>query len=339
MNLYQKLFGMKLMAPADDGESGGAAGAADRGDDHIPDNTTGTGEETGSELTAEEQEAADLAAATGKNADETPRDEAGKFAKKAKTDDNGVMIPKSRFDEQVGKERAGREAAERRAAELERQQGQIVRNADLTKASARVQELRKLERAAVVDGDEEKAAQFSSEADRLNVLIATEQSKDLSNAAKDRALEDMRLELTVERIEEKYPALNENSDDFDQDLTDDVLDKQRGYMERERLTPSKALAKAAEYVMSRRTAATVIEAAAEKTGLSAAAKGLDRKTAAVGKNIDASKRQPASVKQAGADSDKHGQTSATPDAGDMTFEEFGALPESTKAKMRGDFVE
>ena len=76
----------------------------------------------------------------------------------------------------------------------------------------------------------------------------------------------------------------------------------------------------------------------EKGGLSRADKGTDRKEAAVAKNLDAANRQPASTKKAGADSDKHGQTAPTPEADQMTYEEFSALPDSTKAKMRGDFV-
>ena len=53
--------------------------------------------------------------------EDPPRDEGGKFAKKERQADldTEVRIPKSRFDEQVAKERDRAEAAERRAAELE----------------------------------------------------------------------------------------------------------------------------------------------------------------------------------------------------------------------------
>ena len=49
-------------------------------------------------------------------------------------------------------------------------------------------------------------------------------------------------------------------------------------------------------------------------------------------------RQPASTKPVGADSDKHGQTKDIPEASQMTFAEFSALPDATKSKMRGDYV-
>ena len=342
MSLYQKLFGMNLMAPA--GEEEFTSSGGDRGDNHIPDDNSAdeaaaAGEEAAAEAAAAaaaagEAAAAAAEAATGKTAE---RDAGGKFTKKEKGDDEGVMIPKSRFDSAVVKERERAETAERRLAEAMAQQGQIKRNVDITAAENKVADLRKQERQAIVDGDEDKASQLSSEADRLNRQIAISQAGDMSTAAKEQALEGMRMELAVENIEANYPALDENSDEFDQDITDDVLDKQRGYMDRERLPASKALLKAVKYVMARQNPAPAAESTG-KTGLSSAAKGVDRKVAAVGKNLDAARRQPAGTKQVGADSDKHGQTAEIPEAGDMTFEEFGALPESTKAKMRGDFV-
>ena len=329
MNLYQKLFGLNLMNPAGDGTGGGAS--ADRGDDWTPTTETPPAA-AGTEETVED----DLKVATGEPAVEEPaRDAAGKFAPKAKSDE-GATIPKARFDSAVQKERERAETAERLLAEATRANNQIQRNADVTKLEAKVQELRAAERKATIDNDEEKAAQLSSEADRLNRQIAIQQAGDMTAAAKDAALESMRMELAVENIEANYPQLDENSEEFDQDITDDVLDKQRGYMERERLSPSKALLKAVKYVMGRQAPAAATEPA--KTGLSAASKGQDRKSAAVAKNLDAAARQPASTKPVGADSDKHGQTKDLPEASQMTFAEFSALPDATKSKMRGDFV-
>lgn len=345
MRLYEKLFGLRLMKP-DDGGEGGGGGAADRGDNYTP--PAGATPPAAAAAPAASVED-DLKIATGEDVkddtapvveEEQPRTADGKFAKKEKPETDGAMIPKSRFDEQVRKEREGREAAERRAAELERQQEGVKRNADVEGMIAKVAELRAQERKAIIDGDEEKAASLSSEADRLNRQIVVEQSSTMSEEAKNAAIENMRFDLVVERLYEKYPALDENNEAFDQDLVDDVLDKQRGLIERERLTPSKAIEKAAKIVMDRRTQPAAEETPAAKPNqtLADGQKAVDRKTAAVAKNIDAANRQPAGTKQVGADSDKHGQTKSLPEAGDMTQEEFAALPEATKAKMRGDFV-
>jgi hypothetical protein len=329
MTLYHKLFGLNLMNPA--GEADGGGGAVDRGDAWTPEAETAVVEADTAAVVED-----DLEVATGTpSAEEQPRDTGGKFAKKEKAADEGPMITKSRFDQAVIKERERAETAERRLAEVERAQGQIVRNADLDKLAGEVKALRAAERKALVDGDDNKAAELSEQADFKNRQIAIQQASDMSAAAKDEALEQMRMELAIENIETNYPSLDQNSDEFDQDITDDVLDKQRGYMERERLSPSKALLKAVKYVMSLRAPAEKEE---PSKGLSAAAKGVDRKTAAVAKNLDAAKRQPASNKTLGADSDKFGQNSPIPSADEMSYDEFAALPESVKARMRGDLV-
>jgi len=110
MTLYQKLFGLQLMAPVGDDGGDGGGGAPDRGDDFVPteddlDDAQGTAESDRSDEEAE------------KSNEEVvrPRSSDGKFAKREKVDDE-VKIPKARFDSAVAKERARAEAAERRLA-------------------------------------------------------------------------------------------------------------------------------------------------------------------------------------------------------------------------------
>ena len=50
-------------------------------------------------------------------------------------------------------------------------------------------------------------------------------------------------------------------------------------------------------------------------------------------------RQPASLKDAGIDSDKAGQDKADLDVNKLSEAEFNALPAAQLAKLRGDFVE
>ena len=331
MNLTRILF-RRLMDAADDNGSAGtdaaAAAAADRGDDFVPADPV---DPPADEIVDPPADPIDPPA------DETPREPDGKFAKKPKDDkDDGKVIPKARFDEQIAKERERAEAAERRAAELEKQAAQVTRNLDIDKAVGDVAELRKQERKALLDGDEKTAAELSAQADRLNRQIAIAESGHMTSEAKEQALEDMRFELTLERMEEKYPTLRPGNEAYDQDLVDDILDKQRGLIWRQRLSPSKALAKAVETVMSRQAKTPAPEG--EKAGLAAAQTGEPRKAAAVAKNLDAAARQPGALKDVGLDSDKAGQTKAVPAASAMTLEEYEALPEATRAKMRGDFV-
>jgi hypothetical protein len=64
----------------------------------------------------------------------------------------------------------------------------------------------------------------------------------------------------------------------------------------------------------------------------------DRKTAQVQKNVEAAKAQPASMRDTGLDSDKLGQKNGLPDMSTITQEEYNALPETIRAKLRGDFM-
>lgn len=326
----------KYMAPAGDGEAGAPGEASvDYGNDVTPSVDTSV-EDAAATAAAEEAAAAEKAAADAKP--DTPRDETGKFAKKEK--DDGPLIPKARFDEQLGKERAAREAAERRAAELEAQVVHNKQSLDVQQAIDKVSELRVQERKALVDGNEEQAARLSAEADALNRQISAAEFQRLAADAAGKASEEMRMDMTLEHLEETYPMLRVGDDAYDQDLVDDILDKQAGLIARERLSPSKALAKAAQQIMSRQVAkdpdqAETATEEAPAQGL-AAAKDGERKAAAVAKNLAV--QQPGNIKDIGMASDKAGQNTPVPSAAAMEFDEFSALPESTRAKMRGDFV-
>jgi len=266
--------------------------------------------------------------------DDPASDAVGKFTKKEKEADAEPTIPKSRFDEQIAKERERADVAERRTAEVEATVGRVNADAGIKQLGVDLLELRKQERAAVLDNDEEKAAQLSAKADQLNQEIAIAKAGAYSAQGSAQATEDMRMEMTIERMEEKYPDLVIGAEKYNQDTVNDIIDKQTGYMTRERLSPSKALAKAVEYVMGRQ----VVVPTTEKAGLAAAATGADRKGEAVARNLAVASQQPASMKDSGMDSDKAGQMRETPDAKGLTYEEFEALPAATKSKMRGDFL-
>jgi hypothetical protein len=57
----------------------------------------------------------------------------------------------------------------------------------------------------------------------------------------------------------------------------------------------------------------------------------------VKKNLDTQARQPASMRDVGMDSDKAG-VKGDIDVSKLSADEFAALPESTKAKLRGDLL-
>lgn len=242
------------------------------------------------------------------------------------------LVPKARFDEAVLKERAGREAAEARLREIEAQQAQIRRTDDAQVLEGQINELEKQHSRLLIDGESDKAAELMSQIRRMERQINIAEAQNMSKEAKEQAREEIRMELTVEKLEVEYPVLNPDHASYDDTLVEFVLAKQQALMQKERMGASAALARAATEVMARFGATP---AQAEEKGLKQSVD--DRKGQQVKKNLDAAKRQPPSLKDTGVDSDKLGEK-ALPNVKDMSYDEFDALPESTKAKLRGDFV-
>lgn len=324
MRLYKKLFGRVLRNEFEDGEDLGG----DRGDsftpteDKAPEPEAVVEDEKGAKVEDEAEAPEDEA-----SEDEEPaRDDKGRFAKK-----DEPRIPKARFDEAVNKERERVAALERQLAELQAAQAQVKKQEDTAKLDAEISELESQRAKFLIDGETEKATEIASVIRAKERQLAIEESRSMSAQAKEQAREEIRMELTVEKIEGEYPALNPDAEEFDEDLVELVLSKQRTLMQKENLSPSKALAKAATSVMSRFGAKAPEP---EQKGLKKDVE--DRKQAQVKKNIETAKKQPASMKDSGLDSDKMGDKAI--DIANMSFEEFEALPEATRAKLRGDFA-
>lgn len=265
------------------------------------------------------------AAATPEPATEAPKEDVPRG-------EDGKFIPKGVFDNRLRGEREAREAAERRAAELEAQLGQVSRTEDVAKAEEKIVSLEKQHAKLLMDGEQEKAAETMREIRLMERQVAIQQATHMSAQAKDQAREEMRMELTIERLESTHPQLSPASEEYNQELVDDVLGWQQVMMQRDRLPPSQALAKAVDKVM--KAVAKDKPTEAPKEGLAAAStRGQDQLT----KNLATDKAQPPSMRDAGMDSDKTGVT-GIPDIKNLSAEEYAALPESTKAKLRGDFV-
>jgi len=258
--------------------------------------------------------------------EETPRDEKGRFA----------GIPKARFDEAVGKEREAREAAERRAIELERQlverQQTVGITQEIEKIETSISELETKYQGLLIDGESAQAAEVMRQIRHSERQIARIEAQQDAAQTTNQILEAERFELAVAKIEAEHHELNPQSETYDGELVEMILDRQSRLVQ-QGLAPSKALAEATGFVLRRAARETPAE---PEQGL-AAAKAPDRKAAQVAKNLEAQKQQPPSMKDVGMDSDKLGEK-GLPNISQMTLEEFEALPESTRARMRGDML-
>lgn len=259
---------------------------------------------------------------------ETPRDEKGKFT--------GKGIPKERFDQAVGKERAAREAAEQRVAALEAQIGQRKEQAaqvdQIDTIEQQIAELEAKHTSYLLDGDQEKASAVMRQIRIAEREIIRAEMRQESRTATAQTLESERVELSIAKLEADHPVLNPDSEEYNEALTNFVLAEQQRLMRTETLSPSRALNKAALSIIEKFGPKSAPEDAAPK-GLSKV-QG-ERKAAAVEKNLAVKQSQPAALRNVGLDSDKAGQI-ALPDIRKMSPEEYAALPASTRSRLRGD---
>ena len=249
-------------------------------------------------------------------------------------DEKGRFIPKSRFDEAVTKERERREAAERQVSELQKQIQSVSRAADTVDLEKQLVELRKQDRRAIMDGDEEKSIALAAQIDRINRQIIIQESQSMSSQASEEARESIRVEMAIEKLEEAYPVLKEGSETFDQGLVDLVLAAQSQLIARDRMPPSQALIKATNDIMVRFQPAA--KADDKPAGGLAGAKGADRTQAAKAKNVDAALRTPPDTRDVGIDTDKAGMKGGQPVL--ETVDDLKAIPAATLKRMRGDLV-
>lgn len=263
-------------------------------------------------------------------AEEPARDDKGRFAEKE------ARIPKSRFDEAVGKERDAREAAERRAQELERQlaerAAQVTETEQVAELEKGIEALEAQYQELLLDGNTTEAAKIMRQIRVAERQIATAEAETRAVSRTQQVLEQERFNVTIARLEADYPELNPQSEGYDQDLVDLVLAKQATFIRAQGMSPSEAIAKAADEVAKRFLVRTPVEP--EKKGLTPQA---DRTKQAVDKALTAQKSQPPSLKEAGMDSDKFGEKEL-PDVTKMTADEFDALPEATQARLMGNLV-
>jgi len=319
----------RYMAPADDG-TGGAA--SDRGDDFTPTDDEVKDEKGAGQEKTETEET---------DADETEADETEAKDDKATKAKGKPRIPLDRHQTILARERDQRAALE---AELARyKQGEKVAevSAEITEAENALVKLEEQHAGLLADGKAAEAAALMSRI-RKDERAIIEQRAGLQLAAvQARAVEQVRYETTVERLEEAYPQINPDHEDFDKDKTAEVLDLRDAFKARGE-TPSKALQKAVKYVFpattTKQKAATEVEARVDKD---AAAKAVAdaRRTDAVKKNVDAALKQAPNTSKVGMDHDKAGGGEITAKTVmNMSYDQFSKLTDADLARARGDDV-
>lgn len=230
------------------------------------------------------------------------------------------MIPKRRLDDVVAKQRK----AEQELVDMRKELAE-AKAAASAKPSVDIRALSKQRNEAILDGDLDKAADIDDE-----IIASTRQeaSAPMDMEAVYAEVEaKIELKTTLATVFGEYPELDTESDSFDEDLNSEALVFQQAYLNQGH-SPAESVRRAAD------AAIRVLrpELLAVKEAPKAVAK--PRKTNVKG-NVDASNAQPPKMQQG----ESGGKTSSEMvDISKLTDEEFDALPEATRARMRGDLV-
>ena len=295
---------------------------------------TGEGDDAASNDTEESGEESDGSAADdeGESAEEeTPQEEAPKPKQ--------PFIPKSRFDQRTAQLRATErelEAARQQLKELETAKQRAEREAN-TLSEEQIQAKMTEANAALLEGDTEKAAKLQGEVfgalrqGTQAVEQSTGQQVDPNKIAAD-VRDQMTFEQTLERLYSEYPALDENSDKFDEAISQEAVELQSFYYQ-QGYTRAEATERAVTAVSRLHgLESTVAQAEAPKANKQADMAKRAQTQAKKEKLSKAQKAPPSNIGSGG-----HNESSSDHmDVESLTVEDWAALPDSVRARLLGD---
>jgi len=184
--------------------------------------------------------------------------------------------------------------------------------------------------AALVAGDDDKALELEEKINAHNIKVATAQARaefEQSNTERTAKQQTEALQTAAAEMKKAYPQLDEKSDKVDPDAIDFVIAK-RDALARTGMPPDAALREAVKVVAKR----FGFDEPADHGAPSKPNAADDRLVAARARAATAAAQQPPNL---GGKGDRATQT-ARQNVETMTDEEFAALPDAEKRRLRGD---
>ena len=283
--------------------------------------TTEEDPETEEEVVTEEEGDPDGEEATEEEAAPIPEGDDGELPEEpVEAKKQSPMVPKSRLDEVLAKQKALQKQLDEQAA----QQAEVQAEAPQYEFEAKEAEYQQL----VLDGEADKATALRTEirnAEREQMMFEVQQKM---GQTVQQSQEAIQLQTTANLIQEQYPILDENSQEYNKDMADEVIDLRDAFIV-QGYQAADALTKATKYVVGTNTP----EPAQAPAPKQQAAVEQKKKKATVKKKIAASQSQPPDLQ--GQGNAERGE--GTLDVNALSEDEFNALPEETLRRLRGDF--
>ena len=235
------------------------------------------------------------------------------------------MVPKARLDEVLAKQKA----LQKQLDEMTAQNAKSAEAPDAYDFDSKEVEYQNM----VLDGETEKAVALRREirkAERAQLEFEMRQEMN-QTVSKDRQM--TALQNAAAAMEEAYPVFYSNSDVFDQEITNEVVDLRDAFILKG-YDAVDALSKAVKYVVKDHDLDQAQESVPSLAGKAQKTDELAIKRAQVTKKLRAAEAQPPELP--GESSSNHGDKGF--DLSSMTEEEFAALPEATLRRIRGDII-
>ena len=235
------------------------------------------------------------------------------------------MVPKARLDEVLAKQKALQKQLDEINAANEKAE-EAPESYDFDAKEVEYQNM-------VLDGETDKAVALrreirKAEREQLEYEMRQEMSQTVNQ---DRQM--TALQQAANAMEDAYPVFDRNSDDFNEDMTNEVVELRDAFMMKG-YEAVDALSKAVKYVVKDHDLDQVQESAPSLAGKAQKSDELAKKRAQVSKKLKAAEAQPPELP--GESSSNHGEKAL--DLSSMTEEEFDALPEATLKRLRGDIL-
>ncbi|WP_017430793.1 hypothetical protein [Vreelandella jeotgali] len=328
---------------ADSGDTGGDADTADDDGDSAAE---GGAEAEGQQEADAEGEDADSAEGDAGDDDAEADDDADKSTPEPdqKPKDKQPVIPKSRFDQRTAQLRAAErqlEETQSKLKEIESEKAKAEREAN-TLSDEQIQEKMNAANSALVEGNTEEAAKLQSE-----VFTAMRQGSEPAEGGQsgqqvdpDKIAADVRdqmaFEQTLESIYEEYPALNENSDNFDEAISQEAVELQAFYFQ-QGYTRSQSTERAVAAVtrIHDLESAKQEPAPAEKKGASKADMAKKAQQQSRREKVDKARKAPPEASSATPQQESGSQDV---DVNTLTVEDWSALPDSVRSRLMGDAI-
>lgn len=242
------------------------------------------------------------------------------------------MIPKSRFDEALAKERARTAALEARLEAMERQQQQAPQQPQGPTIEQQMAEVRKQKIEAMKDEDWGKVAELEAEHEELMEKkfssraekLAAEKAREAGETVSQQSLQE-KLNEVSDQIVGRHPELAEDTDAAKEHI--ESFEAWRDYyITKKKLSPVKAMLEAEKKIFPEQK-----KPASDPDALRKAI--LKRREDALKKKIRTNEAQPPRAKGRG-----HGDSALAKDVAKMSDEEFSKLTPKELAELRGDIV-